>query len=64
MHVYSVNVHVGEFHNAQQMRYLVNAYPKFGIDMSNRNIGISARHHMRVDSDTDRDIGMLAAKLL
>ena len=64
MHMHPVDVHARVFYNTQHVRHLVNADAKLRVDMTYRNIGISTRHNMRVDADTNRHRWMRRAKLL
>src|SRR5690606_1383330 len=63
MHMYPINVHIGELDDTQQMGDLVDTDPELGIYMSDRNIGVPPGHHVRIYAYTYWDVRMLAAKL-
>ena len=59
----AVDVHFGQRYNAFDMRCLMYGNTKFGINMTYGYFGITTCHHMRIDADTNRNIGMFLTKL-
>src|SRR5690606_21806748 len=64
VHVNPIDIHISILHDPQNMRNLVNGNSKFGINMSYRNICVSAGHNVRIDPNTNRNFGMFSSKLL
>ena len=63
MHVNAVDVHVGVFYDAQNVWHLMNGNPEFAIDVTDRNIGVSARHDVWIDANANRNIRIFGAKM-
>src|SRR5690606_15375068 len=64
MHVDSVNMHFGVFHDSQNMRKLMNRNSELAVDMTYRDIGISSCHYVRIDTDTYRSFRIFRSELL
>ena len=64
VHMNPIDAHACIFDNPNNMWQLMDADPKFGVDMSHRNIGIATCHHMGIDTNTYGNIGVFAPKLL
>ena len=64
VHVNPIDAHACIFDNPNNMWQLMDADPKFGVDMSHRNISIATCHHMGIDANTYGNIRVFAPKLL
>ena len=60
--MHSIDIHPCVFYNSESVGNLVNGNPKFGINVANGNITVTACHDMWINSYAYRNFGMAIAK--